>query len=85
MRRLLSGDLPGTEGTDFHQRDPVGQALILALELDARTSQRRGQQPRHIRGSDMFLVSFGRLNNPVGPFLGRGPAGGRSDMVRQTL
>ena len=31
MRRLLNGDLPGTEGIDFYQRDPVGQALILAL------------------------------------------------------
>lgn len=43
MRHLLNGDLPGTEGTDFHQQDPVGQALILTLELDARTSQRRGR------------------------------------------
>lgn len=43
MRRLLNGDLPGAEGTGFHQRDPVGQALILALELDARTSQLRGR------------------------------------------
>jgi len=37
MRRLLNGGLPGTEGTDFHQRDPVGHALILTPELDACT------------------------------------------------